>query len=58
MMRELCEKLHSVDTLEQVKPLLYQMDDELKSQGLNPGTSADLTVATVLAVFLECSLYA
>jgi triphosphoribosyl-dephospho-CoA synthase len=51
MMRELCEKLHSVDTLEQVKPLLYQMDDELKSQGLNPGTSADLTVATVLAVF-------
>ncbi len=58
MMRGLCEKLHSVDTLEQVKPLLYQMDDELKSQGLNPGTSADLTVATVLAVFLECSLYA
>jgi triphosphoribosyl-dephospho-CoA synthase len=58
MMRELCEKLHSVDTLEQVKPLLYQMDYELKSQGLNPGTSADLTVATVLAVFLECSLYA
>jgi triphosphoribosyl-dephospho-CoA synthetase len=34
------------------------MDYELKSQGLNPGTSADLTVATVLAVFLECSLYA
>ncbi|HCT99579.1 MAG TPA: triphosphoribosyl-dephospho-CoA synthase [Methylococcaceae bacterium] len=58
VMRGLCEKLHSVDTLEQVKPLLYQIDGELKSQGLNPGTTADLTVATVLAVFLECSLYA
>jgi triphosphoribosyl-dephospho-CoA synthase len=56
MMRELSDKLQIVNDPEQVKPLLYQMDIELKSKGLNPGTSADLTVATVLTAFLECSL--
>ena len=56
MMRELSDKLRIVNDPEQVKPLLYQMDAELKSHGLNPGTSADLTVATVLTAFLECSL--
>ncbi len=56
MMRELSDKLQVMDDPEQVKPLLYQMDTELKSNGLNPGTSADLTVATVLTAFLECSL--
>ena len=56
MMRELSDKLRIVIDPEQVKPLLYQMDAELKSHGLNPGTSADLTVATVLTAFLECSL--
>ncbi len=56
MMRQLRDELQIVNDPEQVKPLLYQMDTELKSHGLNPGTSADLTVATVLTVFLECSL--
>ncbi|MDD5227605.1 MAG: triphosphoribosyl-dephospho-CoA synthase [Methylococcales bacterium] len=56
MMRELSDELRIVNDPEQVKPLLYQMDAELKSHGLNPGTSADLTVATVLTAFLECSL--
>jgi triphosphoribosyl-dephospho-CoA synthase len=56
MMRELSDKLQIVNDPEQVKPLLYQMDTELKSHGLNPGTAADLTVATVLTAFLECSL--
>ncbi len=56
MMQELSDKLQIVNDPEQVKPLLYQMDTELKSHGLNPGTSADLTVATVLTAFLECSL--
>jgi triphosphoribosyl-dephospho-CoA synthase len=56
MMRQLSNELQIVNDPEQVKPLLYQMDAELKSDGLNPGTSADLTVATVLTVFLECSL--
>jgi triphosphoribosyl-dephospho-CoA synthase len=57
MMRELSDELQIVNDPEQVKPLLYQMDAQLKSHGLNPGTSADLTVATVLTAFLECSLY-
>ncbi|MGB4498120.1 MAG: triphosphoribosyl-dephospho-CoA synthase [Methylococcaceae bacterium] len=56
MMCELSDKLNLVENPEQVKPLLYQMDTELKSHGLNPGTSADLTVTTVLTVFLEGSL--
>jgi triphosphoribosyl-dephospho-CoA synthase len=38
---------------EQIKPLLYRIDQAFKCQGINPGTTADLTVATVLAVFLE-----
>jgi len=32
---------------------LLKFDAELKSRGLNPGTSADLTVATLLAVSLQ-----
>jgi len=56
IMTELSNKLRITNDPEQVKPLLYQMDAELKSHGLNPGTSADLTVATVLTAFLECSL--
>lgn len=56
MMLQLRDRLNITDDPEQVKPLLYQMDTELKSHGLNPGTSADLTVTTVLTVFLECSL--
>ena len=38
---------------EQIKPLLYCLDQELKSNGVNPGTTADMIVATVLTVFLE-----
>jgi triphosphoribosyl-dephospho-CoA synthase len=57
-MRELYKTLQNTDDPEQVKPLLYQMDNELKLLGVNPGTTADLTVATILTVFLECSLYA
>jgi triphosphoribosyl-dephospho-CoA synthase len=56
MMLQLSNELNITDDPEQVKPLLYQMDTELKSHGLNPGTSADLTVTTVLTVFLEGSL--
>lgn len=56
MMLQLNNELQITDDPEQVKPLLYQMDIELKSNDLNPGTSADLTVTTVLTVFLECSL--
>jgi triphosphoribosyl-dephospho-CoA synthase len=34
-------------------PVLEQLDRRLKARSINPGTSADLTVATVLAVALE-----
>jgi triphosphoribosyl-dephospho-CoA synthase len=34
---------------------LLRFDSELKSAGLNPGTSADLTVATLFAAALQCS---
>lgn len=38
---------------DQIKPSLYRIDQAFKCQGINPGTTADMTVATVLAVFLE-----
>lgn len=38
---------------EEAVPLLLRFDAELKQAGLNPGTSADLTVATLLAPRLE-----
>ncbi len=36
-------------------PLLYDLDREFKSKGINPGTTADLTVAALLAAFLQDS---
>lgn len=49
---------HAKSLLELDNPKLYQRtlldyDAELKERGINPGTSADLTVATLLAVRLE-----
>jgi len=38
---------------EQLMPLLYRIDEDFKSRGVNPGTTADLTVATVLTALLE-----
>ena len=32
---------------------LLKFDADLKAQGLNPGTSADLTVASLLAVAIQ-----
>lgn len=34
-------------------PMLYKVDRAFKAKGINPGTTADITVATVLVVFLE-----
>jgi RimK family alpha-L-glutamate ligase len=33
--------------------LLYKVDQDFKSKGINPGTTADLTVATMFVIFLE-----
>jgi len=38
---------------EQLLPLLHQVDKQFKAKGINPGTTADLTVATVLVVLME-----
>jgi triphosphoribosyl-dephospho-CoA synthase len=46
-------ELSKTDNPEKLKPLLYSMDQELKFDGINPGTTADLIVATVLTAFLE-----
>ena len=36
--------------------LLVKWDAELKNEGVNPGTSADLTVASLLALLLDTAL--
>jgi triphosphoribosyl-dephospho-CoA synthase len=52
-MSQLNDELFKAESPEHLLPLLYSIDQELKSSGLNPGTMADMTVATVLTVFLE-----
>ena len=52
-MSQLSNELSKAEYPEHLLPLLYSMDQELKSRGVNPGTMADMTVATVLTVFLE-----
>jgi triphosphoribosyl-dephospho-CoA synthase len=47
------DKLSSVDRPEQLINYLRKVDGEFKSAGINPGTAADFTVVTVLAVQLE-----
>jgi triphosphoribosyl-dephospho-CoA synthase len=49
----LSDELAKAQKYEQIMPLLYRIDEGFKSKGINPGTTADLTVATVLAVFIE-----
>jgi len=48
-------KLAETDHPQTLLPLFYELDGEFKSKGINPGTTADLTVATLLAVFLQDS---
>ncbi len=38
---------------EQLIPMLHEVDREFKAKGINPGTTADLTVATVFVVMME-----
>ncbi len=46
-------ELLCTDEPEQLEPMLYAIDQEFKSKGINPGTSADLTVATVLTALIQ-----
>jgi triphosphoribosyl-dephospho-CoA synthase len=52
-MSHLSNELSKAESPEHMLPLLYSLDQELKARGVNPGTMADMTVATVLTVFLE-----
>jgi triphosphoribosyl-dephospho-CoA synthase len=52
-MAQLSEELSKTDNPERIKPLLFRLDQELKLYGINPGTTADMIVATVLTAFLE-----
>jgi len=50
----LVEKVMNLfESPEQVMRVLREVDGELKTAGINPGTTADLTVACLLAVRLE-----
>ncbi|WNV06113.1 triphosphoribosyl-dephospho-CoA synthase [Candidatus Methylospira mobilis] len=52
-MTALNRMLSQSDRPEVAMQLLYEVDTEFKSSGVNPGTTADLTVACLLAVRLE-----
>ncbi len=52
-MAQLSEELFKTDNPEQIKPLLFALDQELKLCSINPGTTADMIVATVFTAFLE-----
>jgi triphosphoribosyl-dephospho-CoA synthase len=52
-MAELGDALLKAESPEQTLPLLFQIDQGFKSKGINPGTTADLTVATLFTVLLE-----
>lgn len=54
--RELHSQLSSYSHLEDIKPRLLSWDETLRRDGLNPGTSADLTVATVFAAKLTAAV--
>jgi len=51
--RALWRKLQKSNVPAKLKPALLAMDAALKTQGTNPGTTADLTVATLFAAGLS-----
>ena len=51
-------RLDAVPNPEHIVPVLMAWDTDLKRRGLNPGTSADLTVATIFAQRLRGGLQA
>ncbi len=55
-MIQLSNELSNTEHPDLLMPLLHSIDQELKSKRINPGTTADMTVATVLTVFLESFL--
>ena len=47
------DALLDTSTPEQLIPKLHEVDRMFKDKGINPGTTADLTVATVLVILME-----
>jgi len=47
------DALLNTDNPEQLLPMLHEVDRAFKDKGINPGTTADLTVATVLIILME-----
>jgi triphosphoribosyl-dephospho-CoA synthase len=47
------QELSKAERPEQLEDMLYRIDAEFKSAGVNPGTTADITVATVLVAYLD-----
>ena len=47
------DALLNTNTPEQLVPMLHEVDRLFKEKGINPGTTADLTVATVLVILME-----
>jgi triphosphoribosyl-dephospho-CoA synthase len=46
-------RVKACENFNNAMPSLQEFDNNLKREGLNPGTSADLTVASLLAFYLE-----
>lgn len=51
--QEFSSRLDIMDNKESAFAIALELDRSLKTRGLNPGTSADLTVATVFAEYLR-----
>ena len=49
----LSQAMKTANKLDEVLPMLYSIDKAFKAKKINPGTTADLTVATVLVALLE-----
>jgi len=52
-MRSLTRDMKTAAGFQQIYPKLKVLDEAFKSKNINPGTTADFTVATVLVVLLE-----
>lgn len=53
MMAAVEAKLFCAERPEHLEAMLYSIDQGFKSKGINPGTTADLTVATIFTVLLQ-----
>ncbi len=52
-MESIATRLLDYEDFSAIEETLYEIDSEFKRLGINPGTTADLTVATLLAVFIQ-----